>query len=426
MAKILILIGAHLCTAPRPQKEADILSAAGHEVIVRGVWFDPSLVNRDRHLIAQKSWKFKPVLDFCPCHRLTNSYVRLEAKLARKQFQQSGRFSPSLLGYGARAMLKAALQEKADLTIVHSEAGLWVGEQLLKRGLCVGVDFEDWFSQDLLPSALVTRPVKEIKRLEEHLIRNCSYCLTTSQALSEALANTYQALKPTVIYNIFPPELKGQSSNHLQLKTQNSTYSLQERCANKTQHLPRLHWFSQTIGPGRGLETLFQSLSYLHLPVEIHLRGNYSENARAWLEPQIPENWRDRIFIHPTVANDELPDRIAENDIGLALEQTHPPSRNLTITNKLFQYLQAGLAVIATDTAGQREVFQKCPDIGRLIPCQHPSALADAITDLIQNPHTLQTAKQAARKASEENFSWKSQCDRMIQITNRVLIATGD
>ena len=48
MAKILILIGAHLCTAPRPQKEAETLANAGHDVTVRGCWFDPEMVKRDR------------------------------------------------------------------------------------------------------------------------------------------------------------------------------------------------------------------------------------------------------------------------------------------------------------------------------------------------------------------------------------------
>jgi hypothetical protein len=40
MAKILILIGAHLCTAPRPQKEAETLANAGHDVTVRGFWLN--------------------------------------------------------------------------------------------------------------------------------------------------------------------------------------------------------------------------------------------------------------------------------------------------------------------------------------------------------------------------------------------------
>jgi len=403
VAKILILIGAHLCTAPRPQKEADILSAAGHDVIVRGVWFDPVRVDRDRNLMADKPWRFEPVLDFRPHRRLTNWGVRLETKFARHQFQQSGRVLPALLGYGARAMLKAALREQADLTIVHSEAGLWVGEQLLNRGWRVGVDFEDWFSQDLLPGALASRPVQEIKRLETVLIRTCSYCLTTSHALADTLATVYQAAKPTVVYNVFP-----ESDPEPLPPAQSAT-------------LPRLHWFSQTIGPGRGLETLFQALPSLPLSVEVHLRGNYPDHARSWLEPQIPDDWRDRLFIHPTVPNHELPARIAEHDIGLALEQLDPPSRNLTITNKLFQYLQAGLAVIASDTAGQREVLQTCPQVGRLIPCQNPAALATAITDLLQNPFRLQTAKQAARQVIAERFSWKSQGDRLLQAAEQAL-----
>ncbi len=400
MSKILILIGAHLCTAPRPQKEADSLAAAGHDVIVRGVWFDPVLVERDRHLIAQKPWRFEPVLDFQPHHWLTNRWVRLRAKLARQQFQQSGRVTPELLGYGTSTMLKAALDETADLTIVHSEAGLWVGEKLLQRGFRVGVDFEDWFSQDLLPSALATRPVAEIKRLEKVLLQHSSYCLTTSHALAETLATVYQVPKPTVIYNLFPTATTVSSA---------------------PSPVPRLHWFSQTIGPGRGLETLFQALSHLHVPVEIHLRGNYPNSARHWLEPQIPANWRDRISIHPTVPNDELPARIAEHDIGLALEQADPPSRNLTITNKLFQYLQAGLAIIATDTAGQREVFQECPQIGHLIPCQNPVALAKAITNLVEDSLTLHQTKQAAHQAVRDSFSWEEQRDRMIQIAAHAL-----
>jgi len=402
VAKILILIGAHLCTAPRPQKEADILSAAGHDVVVRGVWFDPALVDRDRRLIAQKGWRFEPVLDFRPKYRLTNAWIRLETKLAHKRFQQFNWVSPPLLGYGAKAMLKAALKEKADLTIVHSEAGLWVGEQLIEQGFRVGVDFEDWFSQDLLSAALTNRPVQAIQRLEAYLIQHCSYCLTTSYALAEALATAYHAPKPTVIYNLFP------ETNSIQPTSSASAF-------------PRLHWFSQTIGPGRGLETLFQALPKVQLPLEIHLRGKYTQAARSWLEPQIPESWRDRVFIHDTVPNDQLPACIAEHDIGLALEQANPPSRNLTITNKLFQYLQAGLAVIATDTAGQREVFQQCPPIGHLIPCQNPSALAEAINDLTQTSQHLKTVKDAVRHTFSQHFCWNDQHKRIIYAAEQAL-----
>ena len=294
MAKILILIGAHICTAPRPQKEAEALVNAGHDVTVAGFWSDPELVRRDRLIMKDKKWRFEPIIDFQPQRRINNFWIRLRSRIAKEKFQRLGIFSPSLLGYGARAMLRYALQQKADLTIVHSEGGLWVGCQLLDRGYQVGVDFEDWFSEDLLPEARANRPIKKLRSLENRLINECNYCLATSHAMAEAMAKAYNSKIPQVIYNTFPEEqLDG------------------EICDHRDPSIPSVHWFSQTIGTGRGLETLFQSLPLIKHPIEIHLRGNYSESSRQWLEPQIPFNWRSQLFIHPTVPNHELLSRIA-------------------------------------------------------------------------------------------------------------------
>jgi glycosyltransferase involved in cell wall biosynthesis len=406
VAKILILIGGHLCNAPRPQKEAETLAAAGHDVIVRGFWFDPEMIERDRLLMVDKKWRFEPILDFQPKHRLKNLGIRFQNRIAKELFQRYGIFSPNLLSYGTTAMLKAARREAADLTIVHSEPGLWVGSQLLNQGFRVGVDFEDWFSEDLPLKERMNRPIAQLKALESRLMRECTYCLTTSHALAEALSQAYQVSTPTVIYNTFPiherEQIDGQKRDRQNLD------------------LPSLHWFSQTIGPGRGLDTLLLALPHLKIPVEIHLRGNYPDSYREWLEPMIPGEWRDLIFIHPTVPNQELISRIAEHDIGLALESPHCSSRQLTITNKFFQYLQAGLAVIATNTAGQTEILSQRPNIGKLIECDNPLQLAQAIEDLVQ-PNNLIEAKKAAQEAAQEKFCWEKEAEKLIDIANTAL-----
>ena len=388
--------------APRPQKEAETLANAGHNVTVRGFWFDPELIKRDRILMVNKKWRFEPIINFQPTNRLTNWGIRLQGRLAKERFQRFGTFSPVLLGYGVKAMLMAARQDRADLTIVHSEAGLWVGKQLLDEGFRVGVDFEDWFSEDLLPATRATRPTAHLKMLENRLARDCTYCLTTSHVLAEALAEAYQVTKPTVIYNVFPWAERSQMDR--------------QKRDRQNLKLPSVHWFSQTIGPGRGLETLFQALHHLTTPVEIHLRGNYPESYRKWLETVLPSAWREHLFIHPTVPNAELLSRIAEHDVGLALESTDIPSRNLTVTNKLFQYLQAGLAVIATDTAGQREILSQRSGLGRLISSNNPLALARALEDLLHTSHRLSTAKAAALQAAEEQFGWESQANTLLQV----------
>ena len=48
MKEILVLIGAHICTAPRPQKEAETLADPGYQVTVMGLWSEPELIQRDR------------------------------------------------------------------------------------------------------------------------------------------------------------------------------------------------------------------------------------------------------------------------------------------------------------------------------------------------------------------------------------------
>jgi len=400
MARILILIGGHLCTAPRPQKEAAALVAAGHHVTIAGVWFDPVLVERDRTLIAHQPWTFQPVLDFRP-GRWSCWGVRLQAKLARLLFRHVRYHTPALLGYGARSLLHFAQRFQADLTIVHSEAGLWVGSQLLKQDFQVGVDFEDWFSQDLLPEAQRDRPVAWIAELETQLNRACHYRITTSQALATALAIAHQVTPPTVVYNVFP---------------------VGPRPVREGGDRPiRLHWFSQTIGPGRGLETLFAALSHVETPIEIHLRGAFSSHTQTWIAAQVPNHWLPRIHLHSTVPNPELPARIAAHDIGLALEQPTPPSRNLTITNKLFQYLQAGLAIIATDTAGQQEILHQIPTAGTLIPPSNPQALATAINHLTTHPTRLQQTQTAARHAAETRFKWEIERVFLVLTAERAL-----
>lgn len=408
MSKILILIIGHLCNAPRPQKEAETLARAGHDVTIAGVWSDEELAVRDKVLAGGKRWKFQPVVDLRPAaSRVGSLKHRVEFRAAREAYQRFGIVSRATLGYGVGTQLKFAARFQADLVIVHSEAGLWVGEQLLKKGFRVGVDFEDWFSEDLLPAQRVNRPIKELKRLEKLLAGSCAYSLTTSHALARAMSQAYDVPPPIVIYNSFPfAEREGLDNLRLD---------------RKNKDVPSLHWFSQTIGAGRGLETLMQALEMIDARAEVHLRGNYSPPARAWLEPLIPEKWRERIFFHKLVPNDELLSRISEHDIGLALEVSDIPSRNLSVTNKLFQYLQGGLAIIATDTAGQKEVMNQVSAAGRVIAASDSFALAGAVKELLATPALLHANKGAALRAARDTFDFTRQSSRLIALADEAL-----
>jgi glycosyltransferase involved in cell wall biosynthesis len=177
----------------------------------------------------------------------------------------------------------------------------------------------------------------------------------------------------------------------------------------KSPRVPSIHWFSQTLGPGRGLEDLFAALPLVEYTAEIHLRGNPAEGFKAWLLERVPESWRDRIFFHGLVSNEELLSRIAEHDIGFAGEVPYCRSRDLTVTNKILQYLLAGLAVVASDTAGQREIAKQTPDAVLLYPAGNARALAARINELLVRSESLERTKVAALRAAEKVFCWERQ-----------------
>ena len=100
----------------------------------------------------------------------------------------------------------------------------------------------------------------------------------------------------------------------------------------------RVHWFSQTIGPGRGLEEAIDAIGMLNGPAELHLRGHILESYRNHIEI-LSNQRRVDLFVHPLIDHDLVIESLSDFDIGLALERTSNDGYSLTISNKIFSYL---------------------------------------------------------------------------------------
>jgi glycosyltransferase involved in cell wall biosynthesis len=384
--RIVIVTGNHLCHNPRVLKEAGCLADAGFEVEVLGASLDAGLAARDEALAASQRFRFTPAV------RLGLA-MRARRRAATWLVQHLSVHSAAAVGYGPHVLLRHAAARDADLYIAHSEPALWAAVQLARRGWRIGVDMEDWFSRDLLPEARRSRPVGLIESLERQALALAAHRTCTSRAMAAALAQAYSIAAPLAIYNAFPSSDRANAAG--------------PRRDRREVAGPSLHWFSQTVGPGRGLEDLFEALPLLRHRVQIHLRGALSDRYREWLESRLPAAWKALVHVHPLVANDELPSRIAEHDIGLALEQRTPPNHDLTVSNKLFQYMQAGLGIVASDTQGQREIAAGAVGI-RVYPCGDARALAQAIDAWAADPAALGRARDSNRHAAATRFSWEA------------------
>ena len=165
---------------------------------------------------------------------------------------------------------------------------------------------------------------------------------------------------------------------------------------------------------------LFDAAATLKSDFELHIRGKVGEAYRDQLLTRLSPEIQDKVYFHPTVDPADLPARIAEHDIGLALEQRTPPSRDLTITNKVFQCLQAGCAVVATRTAGQEEAARRYPG-AVLISEQDSASLAAALADLIDNPKRLAQARAAARAAADGPASWEVASKPLVEAVRQAI-----
>jgi glycosyltransferase involved in cell wall biosynthesis len=385
---VVSLIMGHLASAPRVQKQARILREAGARVRVRGNWLDPRLAEEDLSLASEIDIDFAPVTDLRPVvGRLSD---RVRNRLAFEAFSRVGMLSPRILGPGAPELWRFSAEEPADLVTVHSEPGLWVAERLVRAGRRVVVDFEDWFSHDQLPTDRPEPVRRWLRRLETFHLHRAQGCLATTDAMSTALMQAAGATRrPTVVRNCFPAVKR------------------EDRPAPASKNGPvSFYWFSQTIGPGRGLEILARALPLLHGEWVLCLRGALRGNG-PWLESVFGTAAGERIHVLPPLPSNALLAATQEHDVGLALEVPYCRNKELTASNKIHEYMRAGLAVVATRTEGQAEVMAASPGAGLLIPAGDPHALAGAMQAMIDSPQHLQACREAAFTASRDVWDWK-------------------
>ena len=399
-SKILVVSSGPLCRNPRPWKEAVTLAAAGFDVTVLSVFETEASLGQDAALLAgstvRQVW-LRPG-GTGPGRRR----YRLQVWLARHAVQHLGWQCPTALG-PARALLARIRALPADLTIVHNDAPMWAGRRLLATGRRVAVDFEDWYTEDLLPEDRRARPQRLLCRLERDLLHSAAYVSTTSQAMADALHRTYGGKRPIVVNNSFP---------------------LQPRPAPRTSvRPPTFFWFSQTIGPGRGLESFLAAWAATHTSSRVVLLGNVDAAYRESLVGALPPPRRAQLEFHHLVAPTDLPALIAEHDVGLALEPSEPANKNLTISNKILQYLNAGLAVVASNTAGQGEVFARAPGIGELVALEDTSALTVRLDALLADPVRLAAFQRTARRAAEEIYCWEKEAPSLVRAVEAALAA---
>lgn len=303
------------------------------------------------------------------------------------------------LGYAmAVPELRAqAAREPADWFIAHTQAALPAAAEAARHWHArLGFDCED------LLAYVEDERQEMVRTIEAQYIRSCDYVSAASETMAERLAADYGIAHPVVLYNVCP------------LAAAEGLTAPRKRFSRSP---VRLHWFGQTIGPGRGIEEAIQAMAHLPDEVELHLRGYRAQGFREKVDELGKSNdLGARIFFHPPTEHDELIGTLDEFDVGLALERPEHGNYARTVTNKVFSYMLGGLAIAATDTPGQREVLARVPAAGFLYPAGDLSALTRRLGEWVENRQRLRAAQQAAWDAARARFCWDIEKQKFLRL----------
>ena len=405
MKKVCLLTDHHISINPRVWKEAFFYESRGWDVVILCKWHSGDLLSRDKKILEGHAVSYKPYLNLIKEETtiIKRFYYRARKRMAAAIQQYFKRGSGWAISHGPGLMFKEALKENADLYAAHLECAFFAGRKLIRAGKNVSFDFEDWYSRDyLVPS----RPVKLLQSLEHFALNNGLFCTAASQAMVNGIREAYKTKKEiTVIYNGFPvnDEVKKSDTNGNARLTNGQGYT-------------KLIWFSRTIGPERGIEYLIDALGYLDEPLELHLLGDMAAGYDKFLQKKF-HALRHRLFIHPFLEQEQLNNFLAGFDIGLAIEENINDNKKLTVSNKLLQYLQSGIKVVASDTAGHREVAVYFPKSVLVVDLYKPDTIAAAITQLEKNNEPISCDE---KKRFEEIFSWEAQEKKLEDILSKV------
>lgn len=413
MARICLVTPGHVATNPRIVKEADALSEVGHDVRVIAADYIPWAREADK-IFRDRGWTVQRTLPFGPHAPWSTRLRQIVRQRAARLLADRGSDQAAVICAAwhplAPDLVKATMSVVADLYVAHYPAALPAAALAARRhGAKYAFDAEDFHLGDFPDDQSHDNDRRLLRRIEERWLHGCAYMTAASPGIADAYAATYGVTRPTVVLNVFPRTHAPSAST----------------AKGTTTPGPSIYWFSQTIGPDRGLECAIQAVGLASAKPHLYLRGNPAAGFPARLKALAAEaGASDRLHVLPLAAPNEMERLAAAYDLGFVGETGGTWNRRIALTNKQFSYLLAGIPALLSDIPAHRDFADKAAGAVKLFPVDDPLALAAVIDDLL-DPRRLAAARKAAFELGRLRFNWENE-KRIIQdLVGRIAVPSA-
>jgi glycosyltransferase involved in cell wall biosynthesis len=122
-----------------------------------------------------------------------------------------------------------------------------------------------------------------------------------------------------------------------------------------------------------------------------------------------------RVHRIPPVPLDQVIDFAASADVGVSPAIPNSLNDAYSLPNKLFQYMAAGVPVVASDFPQVREVVEGS-GAGWCVDARDPDAIARALDEVIADPDAARERGRRGRQAVEERYNWGAAATALLQV----------
>jgi len=241
------------------------------------------------------------------------------------------------------------------------------------------------------------------KKVEAYLIRRCDYVITVNDSLARMLADTYKVKLPTVVMNT--PSLAAVSPP--------SDYRSLRRAIGIPDDYAIL-LYSGSITFNRGLENLIEALVYLpkcFLVLMGYSHDSYENKLRTIAQKK---GVASRLAFFGPVPSSEVTLYASSADLGVAPIENVCLSYYYCSPNKLFEYLLAGLPVIASDFPEMRQIIDEY-GVGSTFDPSASGDIARAVTDILEAPEKWKDMKKKT-DALASAYNWEKESRKLTHI----------
>lgn len=166
------------------------------------------------------------------------------------------------------------------------------------------------------------------------------------------------------------------------------------------------------LQPGRGLEQIVDALPQIP-EAQLVLLGAGSSAAALQRRAQ-RRGVASRMHVLEPVPPAQVVAYASSATIGLSLIQPVSPSYRYSLPNKLFEYLAAGIPVVASDFPQVRDIV--APNgVGRVVDPRDPAQIAAAIRALLGDPERSAMGRRA-RGLAESQLEWSVSAATLLEV----------